>query len=462
MKKIIIVLFVFFLQPVFCQTGNIDSLLQKLAVEKNDNTRIDLIVTFLASTSEIDPMTDMQNSRKILLYAQKNKDKISEAMALSQIGYDYRAFGDITRSLEYNLKAIALAAETDNLKLKANTEINLAHIYKDQGNYGKAISMYLIDAAYGTAINDHLLELWAFSSLGQVYMEMNKLDSALVYSQRAYELASKYDTTFLSTVFRNLGSIQGKLKNHSLAVSYFSMGIQEAIKINSTRWLNDSYTGLAHYYHTVNQRDSSILYAMKAIMSVQNSVFSNKSIKPAKLLLDIYENSNSDSAIKYFKLYRAANDSLFSTKTIQQTQLMTFENEMRQQELVAGKLKIQEERRQNIQYALIALGIIVLISLFLLLSRSFITNTNLIKFFGIIALLIVFEFLNLLLHPFLERVTNHSPVIMLLALVSIAALLVPLHHKLEKWATTKLVEKNKSIRLATAKKTIETLEGENN
>ena len=201
---------------------------------------------------------------------------------------------------------------------------------------------------------------------------------------------------------------------------------------------------------------------MKAIMSVQNSVFSNKSIKPAKLLLDIYENSNSDSAIKYFKLYRAANDSLFSTKTIQQTQLMTFENEMRQQELVAGKLKIQEERRQNIQYALIALGIIVLISLFLLLSRSFITNTNLIKFFGIIALLIVFEFLNLLLHPFLERVTNHSPVIMLLALVSIAALLVPLHHKLEKWATTKLVEKNKSIRLATAKKTIETLEGENN
>ncbi len=47
---------------------------------------------------------------------------------------------------------------------------------------------------------------------------------------------------------------------------------------------------------------------------------------------------------------------------------------------------------------------------------------------------------------------------MLLALVCIAALLVPLHHKIEKWAVTKLVEKNKKIRLVNAKKTIEELE----
>ncbi len=140
---------------------------------------------------------------------------------------------------------------------------------------------------------------------------------------------------------------------------------------------------------------------------------------------------------------------------------MTFENEVRQQELTQEKVKHEEQRKQNIQYALIALGIITFIILFLLLSRSFITNTKLITFFGVVALLIVFEFLNLLLHPFLERVTNHSPVLMLLALVCITALLVPLHHRVEKWATTKLVEKNKQIRLAAAKKTIQELEKEN-
>ena len=140
---------------------------------------------------------------------------------------------------------------------------------------------------------------------------------------------------------------------------------------------------------------------------------------------------------------------------------MTFDEDLRQQQLVHEKMKEEEQRSQNIQFALIAFGIISFLILFLLLSRRIITNTKVIEFLGVVALLVVFEFLNLLLHPFLERVTHHSPVLMLLALVCIAALLVPLHHKLEKWATAKLVEKNKAIRLAAAKKTIEELDKKN-
>jgi hypothetical protein len=168
------------------------------------------------------------------------------------------------------------------------------------------------------------------------------------------------------------------------------------------------------------------------------------------------------SAFKYSEMYRVANDSLFSAKTIQQTQLMTFEDDLRQQELASNKIKTEEQRKQNIQYALIALGIIIFILLFLSLSRSFITNSKLIEFFGVLALLVVFEFLNLLLHPFLESLTNHTPLLMLLALVCIAALLIPLHRRVEEWSTAKLVEKNKRIRLANAKKTIEKLEQEGN
>jgi len=174
--------------------------------------------------------------------------------------------------------------------------------------------------------------------------------------------------------------------------------------------------------------------------------------------LDIYRGNNVDSAFKYSELSRITNDSLFNAKAIQQTQLMTFEDELRQQKSAEEKIKEEQQRKENIQYALLALGIVAFIILFLMLSRRHITNTKLIQFLGVVALLLVFEFLNLLLHPFLERITNHSPVLMLLALVCIASLLVPLHHKLEKWATHKLVEKNKQIRLAAAKKTIEELE----
>ena len=81
------------------------------------------------------------------------------------------------------------------------------------------------------------------------------------------------------------------------------------------------------------------------------------------------------------------------------------------------------------------------------------------EFLSVVVLLMVFEFINLLIHPFLEKVTNHTPALMLLELVAIATLIVPLHHKLEHLSINKLVEKNKAIRLANAKKTIEELEG---
>jgi len=460
MKKIIILFcFIAGLQNVFAQINNSDILIQKLAAEKNEAKRIDLINDFVGNTAEIDPVSDLQNNQKILQYAKNKHDQIVEAMALTNIAYDYRAFGNTEKSFKYNLDAVSLATATGNEKLIANTTLNLAHNYKDQANYTKAIQMYKSVADIGAKLNDQLVQNWAFSSLGEIYIKLNKLDSALMYSQRAYEISVRHQYhDNLSFILQHLGATQGKMGNHSLAVGYFGMAIKEGYEMKSGRFVSESYTALAEYFRDIHQNDSGVLYAKKAIDAVKNTPFSNKSIKPAKLLLDIYENTNSDSAIKYFKIYKAANDSLFSAKTIQQTQIMSFESEMKQQELSVEKQNAEMQRRQNIQYALIAIGIIMLLTLYLLLSRSFITNTKLIEFFGVIALLIVFEFLNLLLHPFLERVTHHSPILMLLALVSIAALLVPLHHKVEKWATAKLVEKNKKIRLAVAKKTIEELE----
>src|SRR5690606_20752279 len=165
-----------------------------------------------------------------------------------------------------------------------------------------------------------------------------------------------------------------------------------------------------------------------------------------------------DSAYFYSKQESALKDSVFSQEILNKAQAMAFNEDLRLKEEQNKKTEEEHQRQQNIQFALIALGIILFIILFLLLSRSFITSTKLIEFFGVMALLVVFEFLNLLLHPFLERVTDHTPILMLLALVFIAALLIPLHHRLEKWTIKILVEKNKAVRLANAKKTIEQLE----
>ena len=104
------------------------------------------------------------------------------------------------------------------------------------------------------------------------------------------------------------------------------------------------------------------------------------------------------------------------------------------------------------QFAAIALGVVIFVILFLVVSHTMVVNQNIIKFLGVLALLIVFEFINLLIHPLLGRVTHHSPLLMLIIMVGIAALLIPFHHRLEKFVIQHLVEKNKRIRLSAAKK----------
>jgi len=460
MKKIIILFcFIAGMQTASAQKLNVDSILQKIAVEKDDDKKVELLAGLHTNEFNNSPNLVIEIGLKMLKQSQADKSIIEESAAYSMLGHGYRLMGNNIKGLDYHHKAIALAEKTGNFSLLAMAENQLAHIYKDRGENEKAIKIYLSSSAHAEKGKNEVVRIWPLSNLGTVYLLNNNLDSALIVSQRAYENIIRIkDNRLLFLTFVNLAAVQSRMGNAPLALTYFEMAKKQAEGKAYTRYLNLLYTFMAEHYKAVQQTDSCALYAKKAIAAVSNTPFFYLSNKPAQMLTDIYEKTNCDSTLKYAKVLKTANDSLTSSKVNQQILLMTFEEDLRQQELAAEKIKNEEERKQNIQYALIALGIIVLVSLYLLLSRSFITNTKLIEFFGVVALLIVFEFLNLLLHPFLERVTHHSPILMLLALVCIAALLVPLHHKVEKWATAKLVEKNKQIRLKAAKKTIEQLE----
>ena len=155
--------------------------------------------------------------------------------------------------------------------------------------------------------------------------------------------------------------------------------------------------------------------------------------------------------------YIELNDSINNSNKLIEVQRAKFEEELRQHDIEVEKNKQLEARKHDIQLAITAIAILSTIILFLLLSRSILISHKVVEYLNVLVLLVVFEFINLLIHPFLEKITHHSPILMLLGLVGIAALIIPLHHRLEHWTTKKLVEKNKAIRLTKAKKTIEEL-----
>jgi tetratricopeptide (TPR) repeat protein len=437
---------------------NLDSLLPKIKAEKNDSARYYLAMSAL-TISETNPVEDMHNSEIILLHGQKNNDLVCQVLGYCCLCYDYIAFGNKVKSLEFGIKANQTAEKSNNYRLKTFAKAMLALTYLTMGDFAKAESYNKAAMETGSKYETDIISVCAVNDMGTIYLAMGKIDSALVYTQKAYEMAIKSGINYwLTSTYLQFGSIHAAMKNSSLALNYWNLALNEANRIGSPKFVSTAYNAIAQFYYASNQSDSAKLYATRAISSVNNTAFYTLNVDPAKLLLNIYRNSNVDSAFKYSEIYRTANDSLFNIRTLQQAQLMAVEEEARLAELKFEEEKSDEARKTNLEYTFIAIGIVSFFMIFLVFSRSYITNPKIIEFLSVIALLIVFEFFNLLIHPLLEKVTHHSPVLMLLALVLLAALLIPLHHKLEHWAVHKLIEKNKQSRLEAAKKTIEQLE----
>jgi tetratricopeptide (TPR) repeat protein len=363
--------------------------------------------------------------------------------------------------LQWLFKSLELAQNINDSNRIANSNNLLGNAYKEYGDFPKAIAHFSICKNIAALSHDPKQnDLFASLNLGEVYALMGVTDSGLVYAQQAYQLALKYHSRWTGATLMTLGYVYYQLNNKNLSLQYFNQGktLYQA-NFGNSRYLSKGTLAMAAIYRKYHQVDSAIYFAHISLNVAKEVPYLKGVGAAAKFLYGIYDSLHvNDSAFFYQKLYVTINDSLNDRAKIASFENETFLQKVREQEKEQAFKKAEKEREQDIQYALIALGIIIFITLFLLLSRTVIVNQKVISFFAVLGLLVVFEFINLLIHPWLASFTHDSPVLMLLALVIIASLLIPLHHRLAHWIKEKMIEKNKTIRLAAEKKTIERLE----
>lgn len=399
----------------------------------------------------------------IRIARQINSDSLL-AIAYNQVGnYFFRVRGEFSSAIEYFFKGVPFAEAAHDKRRLSSLYIDIAAVYARLTNAEEEIKYILKAMAnlpdksspsyyFVAAQTQYYMSTWFLSRMQN--------DSALHYAQALNESnLSLKSPMFESAVHGLMGVVYERKGDKALAELHMlrSNSLSDSVrylygKIETKLW----YINYLLRNHKIAEARQQALLLMG--MGIEKNNFDVKK-SAAGFLATVYENNRQpDSAFYYSRLESAMKDSVLSQANLNKIQALVFNERLRGIEEEDKKTAEAEQRRQNLQYALIAFGIISFIIAFLLLSRRHITNTKAIRFFGVVALLVVFEFLNLLLHPFLEHITHHSPLLMLLSLVCIAALLVPLHHRLEKWTTQKLVEKNKQARLRAAKKTIEQLE----
>jgi tetratricopeptide (TPR) repeat protein len=469
MKKTSIVLFICLLSyNSMPQSKFADSMKALLAKTNKPVEQFDLLNKlgeglFSGSGVKIDSAFCLQ----LLTIAQELKNDSLLAISYDWLGNYFSWASNFNKAIEYFLKGVPLAEKVKDYRRLSSLYIDISIVYNsthDPADEFKYISLARSHLPDRNSPLYPFMDIQVKGLMAKYYLLHGNLDSALHYTQAVKETNLILKSRFFDAASNVLsGGVYEQMGDTALAEVFY----KNAVAIEDSTGGFFPWNSPKKMYTEFLLRHDKILpaktIAMRCMTLSRERKNNELGIAAAGYLQNIYHKlQQPDSAYYFSRLETVLKDSVLNQEKINNIESMAFAERLRMRDEDLKNLKAEKDRERQIQYLFIGIGIIAVTLLFLLLSHSIIVGERVIKFIGIIGLLVVFEFLNLLMHPVIESITHGSPVIMLLILVCIAALLIPLHHKLEKWITSKMVEKNKRIRLAAAKRTIAKLEGEQN
>lgn len=326
----------------------------------------------------------LEQSQKVY---EKTGKKRHISVILQHISKNYRFKGDLSKALEYALKALEAAEEFGSEEKEAWAQRYLASVYYELNNYSKSYFYYEKLLAYSRRVKDSLNIAVALSSLGSINYQIKNLDEAVKFTSEALEIAQSikddakigYCLKDLGNVYLNMGdypkaidyyyaSMETELKSpfpinqvinyRNLAVAYLLNGDLEDAEYNLhnamslARKIDDKeqIADLNRCYGLLNDslgnlRQSVNLYLQSLDYYIKENVL-YKEVEIYKEISEVYERRGYDKlALKYLKLHADGRDSLEAREREQAMGALkaTQEAETRSA-LIKKDLEIEQER----------------------------------------------------------------------------------------------------------------------
>jgi two-component system, NtrC family, sensor kinase len=254
----------------------------------------------------------------------------------------------------------------------------LAVIYREAGDYGQALKYGLLSKN----IYDSLLAVHEFPfispypTIASIYALTNHLDSGLFYITKQYEREYEADKQVSGYTLDVMGGIQFQMKNYSKALDYFHSIISPATTKKNLLDIAFTCNQIAQLYQVMGNMDSSVWYAREIASKPRYSNFQGAVLEALTILAQNYRLTNhNDSALKYLELRVALNDSLFNIDKTRAIQNMAFNEQMRQQEIEAARMQVQNRVKLNAVFALS--GVFLLIGIILYRNNKLKQKANL-------------------------------------------------------------------------------------
>lgn len=389
----------------------------------------------------------------IKLYLDMEKpDSNGLSNSYNNIGMVFEAQGDYKNAIEYYLLSLNIDEKLNNLDGIAKSYNNLGLVYYYNGDFDKA-KKFMFDSYNIKKKADRKFELsGALNNLGMLFFESNQLDSALIYFRNALS----YDQVLnnipgIAGSLNNIGMVYDQKGNYDSALYYYSISYEKKIIIDDPVLISGSLVNIGNALLKKGKYNDAIKKASEGVkiaeeigsLSIQKSGYS--------LLSAIYEKTKDyKKAFEYQKKFKELSDTLFNENKSRDIGKLEAKYEIeksiekkKQEEINKIKIEnIQKNRRNLLQYSgiVLFLGFLFLIIFF---SGRFKIQVRLLEGIIFVSFILLFEFILVLLDPFITKYTEGIPIYVLLLNALLAVLIFTAHSFFEENLKMK-INKNKS------------------
>lgn len=423
------------------QKQKADSLGRLLEKETIDTNRVRLMWQMAAAVSIFNPDTALKLSFQSLSLARNISYTEGESRSIGILANTFLKIGNYPRALELNIEKLKLEERRNNPRNLSSVLMNIGIVYAMQEEYQKALEFYYRADSIIQLHNVEALKYNIALNTGDSYDRLNLSDSSYFYFQRSLEIARNLgDGDLIGTSMTGLGHSFRKKGDYNAALTNYQTAIYYLREAHDDEILCEAALGLAKLYNDTRVYDSAEYYANLSMTIARKDGFLAKELEAADFMTEHYRKiKNIDSAFSYSNYVRGLNDSVNSKSKIRELQVISSNEQYRQMELEEQRKIAARQRFQQLQMLLIAIFIPGFFLVTLILSRINVP-VKLVRLLGVLSLLFLFEYLTLLLHPFVARITHHTPVYEILIFVAIAFILIPLHHRFEHWVIHHLLK----------------------
>jgi tetratricopeptide (TPR) repeat protein len=352
----------------------------------------------LHSIDRIEKALDL-NGQALALYKVLNNES-GEARVLHAIARIYFRTGNDSMCLAYNNKSLRIKEKLNDSWGIGATLHNIGMIYERNGTYEKALEFFEKSLTYKKRFNNPLGTANTLTELGITYGKMGKFDTSQVYFEEALTLKESINEKGGAAHTKvAMGEMLIQKGEYAVAAELCSQALSTVTQLGQTMRQYISCECLHKAYKGLGLADSALVYVVKTI---------------------------------------AFKDSLNLDVVAQKLQRMEFGNEMYRDSVVKANadaiemqklaLAAEEKTRANrIQYSSILI-LVLLLGVFIAVSGKVRMRTNIAAALIFIFFILLFEFILVVMDPYVEEWSN-GMVGIKLAVNSVFALVVFAGHQ---------------------------------